>query len=69
MTVSLTKHLMIYRWKSPHDYKNLNQADIDEAVITFLEENVYPLFNDHVTTDEMLTLLRPLKNNKSSGND
>ena len=50
-------------------FKKLNQAEIDENVINSPEENMNPLFNDHVTTDEMLKLVRTLKNNKSSGND
>ena len=53
-----------------HDrFKILNQAEIDETEINIPEENMDPLFNDHVTTDEMLKLVRTLKNNKSSGND
>ena len=49
--------------------KTLNQAEIDETEINISEENMDPLFNDHVTTDKMLKLVRTLKNNKSSGND
>ena len=53
-----------------HDhFKKLNQAEIDKTEINFPEENMDPLFNDHVATDEMLKLVRTLKNNKSSGND
>ena len=47
----------------------MNQAEIDETEINIAEESMDPLFNNHVTTDEMLKLLRTLKNNKSSGND
>ena len=47
----------------------MNQAEIDETEINIPVVNVDPLFNDHVTTDEMLKLVRTLKNNKSSGND
>ena len=37
------------------------QAEIDETGINIPEENMDPLFNDHVTTDEMLKLVRTLK--------
>ena len=47
----------------------MNQAEIDETEINISVVNVDPLFNDHVATDEMLILVRTLKNNKSSGND
>ena len=53
-----------------HDlFKKMNQAEIDETEINIPVVNVDPLFNDHVATDEMLILVRTLKNNKSSGND
>ena len=53
-----------------HDHlKKMNQAEIDETEINIPEENLDPLFNDHVTTDEMFKLVRTLKNKKSSGND
>ena len=53
-----------------HDhFKKMNQAEIDETEINIPVVNVDPLFNDHVTTDEMVKLVRTLKNNKSSGND
>ena len=53
-----------------HDhFKKMNQVEIDETEINIPVVNVDPLFNDHVTTDEMLKLVRTLKNNKSSGND
>ena len=47
----------------------MNQAEIDETEINIPVVNVDPLFNDHATTDEMLKLVRTLKNDKSSGND
>ena len=47
----------------------MNQAEIDETEINIPEANLDPLFNDHVTTDEMFKLVRTLKNNKSSGNE
>ena len=53
----------------PDHFKKFNQAEIDETEINIPEENLDPLFNDHVTTDEMFKLVRTLKNNKSSGND
>ena len=40
-----------------------------ETEINIPVVNVDPLFNDHVTTDEMLKLVRTLRNNKSSSND
>ena len=53
-----------------HDhFRKMNQAERDETEINIPEENLDPLFNDHVTTDEMFKLVRTLKNNKSSGND
>ena len=53
-----------------HDHlKKMNQAEIDKTEINITVVNVDPLFNDHVTTDEMLKLVRTLKNNKSSGHD
>ena len=53
-----------------HDhFKKINQAEINETEINITVVNVNPLFNDHVTTDEMLKLVRTLKNNKSSGHD
>ena len=47
----------------------MNQAEIDETEINIPVVNVDPVFNDNVTTNEMLKLVRTLKNNKSSGND
>ena len=44
--------------------KTLNQADIEETETNIPEENVDSLFNDHITTHEMLKLERTLKNNK-----
>ena len=39
----------------------MNLAEIDETEIIIPEENMDPLFSDHVTTDEMLRLVRTVK--------
>ena len=45
-----------------HDHlKKLNQGQVDETEMNIPEENVVPLFNNHVATDKMVKLVRKLK--------
>ena len=70
MTVSPKKTFNDTSLEVFHDhFTKLNQAEIDETEINIPEENMDPLLHEHVTTDEMLKVVRTLKNNKSSGND